>query len=192
MTDQENNPTCYICGKESYYDFMGEIFCSMCSLPKTTGLICARLQPLHLGHISLIKKALEEECDRLILAVGSAQESSTLRNPYSSETRLKMLKNVFSSEIESKKLKVLLIEDIFNPPKWAKHVLSFCPDIDIYLAGSEEDASLFKSEGISTYILSREESDFKSGTEIRKMIEEGNPDWKKYVPEVNWDLVSKK
>lgn len=156
-----------------------------------TGLICARMQPLHLGHVSLITHALNEACDQLILIMGSAQESNSLRNPYSKDLRLKMLENVFSSEIESKRLKIIPVDDIFNPPKWAEHVLSFCPQIDIYFAGSQEDASLFKDAQIETAILPRELSSFKSGTDIRKMISDGNLDWRKYVPEVNWDLVSK-
>lgn len=44
------------------------------------GLILGRFQPLHIGHLELIKTALDV-CDHLIIMVGSAQESGTERNP---------------------------------------------------------------------------------------------------------------
>lgn len=55
------------------------------------GLLCGRFQPVHKGHISLIREALKH-CDHLILAIGSAQESGTKRNPFDYETRKELLR----------------------------------------------------------------------------------------------------
>lgn len=44
------------------------------------GLYVGRFQPLHIGHTSIIDRMLEE-CEQVIVAVGSAQESGTERNP---------------------------------------------------------------------------------------------------------------
>ena len=46
------------------------------------GLYVGRFQPLHIGHTSIIDRMLEE-CEQVIVAVGSAQESGTERNPLS-------------------------------------------------------------------------------------------------------------
>ena len=46
------------------------------------GLYVGRFQPLHIGHTSIIDRMLEE-CEEVIVAVGSAQESGTERNPLS-------------------------------------------------------------------------------------------------------------
>ena len=46
------------------------------------GLYVGRFQPLHIGHTSIIDRMLDE-CEEVIVAVGSAQESFTLRNPLS-------------------------------------------------------------------------------------------------------------
>ena len=54
------------------------------------GLLCGRFQPVHKGHISLIREALKH-CDHLIIAIGSAQESGTKRNPFDFETRKELL-----------------------------------------------------------------------------------------------------
>ena len=55
------------------------------------GLLCGRFQPVHKGHISLIREALKH-CDHLIIAIGSAQESGTKRNPFDYETRKELLR----------------------------------------------------------------------------------------------------
>lgn len=44
------------------------------------GLLCGRFQPVHRGHIELIREALKH-CDHLIIAIGSAQESGTKKEP---------------------------------------------------------------------------------------------------------------
>lgn len=55
------------------------------------GLLCGRFQPVHKGHINLIREALNH-CDHLIIAIGSAQESGTKRNPFDYETRNELLR----------------------------------------------------------------------------------------------------
>lgn len=55
----------------------------------TYGVLISRCQPLHQGHIDVIKKALEEN-DRVLLLIGSADKSGTERNPFDAEARREM------------------------------------------------------------------------------------------------------
>lgn len=161
------------------------------------GLICGRFQPLHIAHIRLIQKALKE-CRNLTVAIGSAQDEITERNPYTYLERYMMIKNVFLDDMVNKsKLHIVPILDINNPPEWARHVLdnilisSYSNDpIDMYYAGSEYDAYLFKEAGIPTSILER--GLYKSGTEIREMLSKNDLTWKDHTPEVNWSIISEK
>ena len=50
------------------------------------GVIITRAQPLHIGHVKVIKKALEEN-DKVLLIIGSADKSMTERNPFSINQR---------------------------------------------------------------------------------------------------------
>ena len=45
------------------------------------GLYVGRFQPFHNGHLSIVKEGLAH-CARLILVIGSAQESGTEQNPF--------------------------------------------------------------------------------------------------------------
>lgn len=62
--------------------------------PYDCGLICGRFQTFHIGHESLVETGLKL-CDRVLILVGSAQESGTERNPYDVATRMDMLKAIY-------------------------------------------------------------------------------------------------
>ena len=50
-----------------------------------------RFQPVHKGHIEVIKWALER-VDELIIVIGSAQESHTFENPFTAGERMLMIR----------------------------------------------------------------------------------------------------
>lgn len=54
------------------------------------GLYVGRFQPFHNGHKSVVEEALKH-CDRLIIAVGSSQESRTKKNPFTFEERRELI-----------------------------------------------------------------------------------------------------
>lgn len=50
------------------------------------GLYIGRFQPFHRGHLSVVREALKH-CSKLVIAIGSAQEERTKKNPFSFEER---------------------------------------------------------------------------------------------------------
>lgn len=64
----------------------------------SNGVVCGRFQPLHNGHCSVIDKAISE-CERVSVFIGSAQESGTLKNPFSYEIRRMFLKKIYGNKI---------------------------------------------------------------------------------------------
>jgi cytidyltransferase-like protein len=160
------------------------------------GALCCRLQPLHDGHIHLIRKAMNA-CDLLTLVVGSAQEKRTESNPFSYEERSKMVHTVFDEEIKQGRLHVIPVDDIHNLPKWAGHVLSCIAlqsytnlPVTRYFAGSEADAWCFAQRpDIKVTVLDRSKTPFLSGTQIRKMMKDHDLHWKEHLPEKLWPLI---
>lgn len=55
-------------------------------------IIIGRFQPFHNGHLELVLKALEGNTDKLIIFIGSAQESRTNRNPFTYFERSVMIR----------------------------------------------------------------------------------------------------
>lgn len=46
----------------------------------STGVFLSRMQPLHIGHLGMIDKALSEN-DKVLIIIGSSNKSFTIRNP---------------------------------------------------------------------------------------------------------------
>jgi len=125
---------------------------------KKTALAVMRLQPMHEGHKILIEKMLEL-CDDVIIAVGSAQESRTDKNPFSYEERKKMLLDVFP---DSKTLSIIPLADIGAKSKkeWTDYLIkelkkNSLPSPTHYFSGSKEDADWYTQTGWDIIIVDR-------------------------------------
>ena len=103
------------------------------------GLVLGRFQTFHKGHEFIIDKAVEF-CDSVCVLVGSSQESGTLKNPFSYETRERILKTIYGG-----KIKVFPLPDIGvgNNSAWGEYVLKnvkerFNRFPDLLVSGKEQ------------------------------------------------------
>lgn len=88
--------------------------------------IC-RAQPLHLGHVHVIKQALEKAKFVAIL-VGSSFAPRNYRNPWLFEERKQMILNSFSEY--SDRITVLPLEDtVYNDAQWVQNVQQLVSDV---------------------------------------------------------------
>ena len=62
------------------------------------GLYLGRFQPLHIGHTSVIDQMLQE-CEHIVIAIGSAQELLTERNPLDYYTRRYLIRRVYLGQL---------------------------------------------------------------------------------------------
>ena len=60
-------------------------------------LIIGRFQPLHNGHLEVIRK-VASECDRMIIGIGSAQYSHLTDNPFTAGERYLMVSETLRDE----------------------------------------------------------------------------------------------
>ena len=142
-------------------------------------LFIGRFQPFHNGHLSVVK-SIDNDIDEVIVGVGSSQYSDTQENPYTYEQRAKMIKKVLDKELKMP-YQIIAVPDIHDEKNWVKHVEKNVPDFNVVYTGNEWVRGLFDKAGLKTRPV--EEEIKISGTELRKMIREGDEKWKKYVPE---------
>ena len=94
--------------------------------PYDVGLIVGRFQHFHIGHKSLVENAYKL-CDRVLILVGSAQESGTLRNPYLPSTRIDVIREIFG--VDNNNLIVKELNDLTNEndinADWGRYVLKY-------------------------------------------------------------------
>lgn len=174
-----------------------------------TGVILARLQPIHNGHLALIKKAVAEN-DEVYIFIGSADKFNQ-RNPLPISLRLQLTEEAIdfefgkpytNSEGDVKKIKdrihIVPLDDLTdesdNSHDWGFYLYSKIvtetknPCFTIYYSdGFEIITTWFPSfilrNNVSLCLLARNATiDGISATKIRKMIEEDNDNLDVYVP----------
>lgn len=103
-----------------------------------------RFQPLHRGHCAVIKTALEQ-AKEVVVVVGSSFAARNIRNPFTFEERKAMIKAVFPSE----RVKVVPVSDYpYDDNKWVnaiqKIVDETVPDAkDVGLIGHSKDSTSY-------------------------------------------------
>ncbi|GHV12009.1 ADP-ribose pyrophosphatase [Fibrobacterales bacterium] len=80
-----------------------------------------RFEPPHCGHLSIIRRALEQT-NRLLLFIGSHEVCRSLRNPFTTAERIEMLK-ISLTESEISQIDFIPIHDSnYNYREWVKEV----------------------------------------------------------------------
>ncbi len=144
------------------------------------GLFIGRFQPFHKGHLEAVKQILEE-CNSMIIGIGSAQEERTSANPLSGGERITMIKRVMKSR-DIEPVEVYPIPDLNCHPAWPYYVEAILPTFEKVYGNSEVVLDLFDKIGYDTGTIEQIKRDELSGTKIRKRIREGR-EWKDLVPE---------
>jgi len=176
---------------------------------KKIGVVLARLQPIHNGHLALIKKAVVEN-DEVYIFIGSADKFNQ-RNPLPISLRLQLAEEAIDFEfgepytpLESgtkqtkDKIHIVPLDDLTdesdNSHDWGFYFYSKvvtetqCSNFTVYYSdGFEIITTWFPSfilrNNVSLCLLARNATvDGISATKIRKMIEEDSNDLDVYVP----------
>lgn len=75
------------------------------------GVFLSRMQPLHIGHLGMIDKALSEN-DKVIILIGSSNKRGTIRNPIGIEIRREILEEALKDKYgKQNKIKIKELPD---------------------------------------------------------------------------------
>jgi len=149
-------------------------------------LFIGRFQPLHNGHLQIMKHA-SKEYNEVIIGIGSSQYSHTLENPFNSDERTLMIKKALEYE-KITNYSIVLIPDIHNYPKWVSHVTSIITNFDVVLSNSNLTKRLFSKKGYVVKKTPIYDRDKYSGKEIRKRII-NDEQWEDLVPESIFRII---
>jgi nicotinamide-nucleotide adenylyltransferase len=131
-----------------------------------TGLIIGRFQPLHKGHLFLIKQALKL-ADTIIIGIGSANVID-FNNPYSVEEREETLRNALEKEQRTKYVqKIIRLDDYHNDTIWLKETLEKTGSVDIVIGNNDWVNSIFKNAGYETQSIPYYRRNIYEGRKIR-------------------------
>ncbi|MNO90533.1 Bifunctional NMN adenylyltransferase/Nudix hydrolase [compost metagenome] len=157
------------------------------------GVIVGRFQHLHKGHERLINIGLSL-CEKVVIFIGASKESNTIKNPYSYETRIKLLNIVFEKEILSGRVLIYHKDDELDNTKlshdWGRLLLNKTNDFikqrpNCIIYGKDKDIrkcfSLEDTKNITEVFVDRNTLK-TSATLIRDiLINDEKKEWKKHV-----------
>ena len=160
---------------------------------KTTGVFIGRFNPPHLGHLNVVKYALEN-IDELLIIIGSAMQRPSLRNPFSTNVVKQLFRSMcIEHGLDVGRIKFEFVEDyIYNELKWETRIREIVHShnkdtSNVFLTGFKKDNTSYYLKAFPEYSdLPVTESYFNlSSTDIRKAILEGElSSYKDVVPKL--------
>ncbi len=142
-------------------------------------LVIGRFQPLHNGHMEVLRKCVEES-DHLIIGIGSAQYSHDPDNPFTAGERYKMLSDSLRDEGIAE-FSIIPVEDLNRYSVWVTHVVSMVPPFKRVYSNNPMTRRLFEEAGYEVRKLPMYNRNIYSGTEVRRRIAIGE-EWRDLVP----------
>lgn len=108
------------------------------------GLYVGRFQPYNNGHKAFIQK-IAEDVDELVIGIGSAQMSHTVRHPFTAGERVLMIsRDVMHLDIP---VYIIPLEDVKRNSLWVSHVVSMCPPFNQIYTSNSFISQLFLEAG---------------------------------------------
>ena len=102
------------------------------------GLLIGRMQPVHNGHIEVIKETLKE-VDEIVIGIGSAQLSHTIKDPFTAGERVMMLTQALSeNSVKHRHYYIVPMEDIQMNSIWPAHVKMMTPPFSKVFTGQDD------------------------------------------------------
>lgn len=145
------------------------------------GLLIGRFQPLHNGHVYLIKKALED-IEQLTIGIGSVNKSNE-DNPFPYELRKKMIEQCIEKEQLQPRIKAI-IPLIDNPSDdvWRVNTLAQTGPLDVVVGNNEWVNGIFTDVGTPVLRVPFYKRYILEGKKIRRLIKQGE-NWQGRVPD---------
>ena len=148
-----------------------------------SGLMIGRFQPFHNGHLKLAHQILDD-CEVLIIAIGSSQFNYTFSNPFTAGERVSLIHDsLVQDNIDLKRVYIIPILNLENNSIWVQHLKSMLPKFDTIYTGNKFVVELFShsSEIFDVRTPKFYDKNNCNGTNIRMNIVM-NKEWKDFVP----------
>jgi nicotinamide-nucleotide adenylyltransferase len=152
-------------------------------------LFIGRFQPFHLGHLSVVKEAMEK-CDQVIIGIGSAEQSYLPDNPFTAGERFELIDSALREEgVSAEKYCILPVRNINNYALWPNHVDALVPEYDEVYTGSKIVKQLFERQE-KHKVVDVKMLEGICGAEVRNRILQ-DQNWEEMVPKKVAELLKK-
>ncbi len=145
------------------------------------GLLVGRFQPFHRGHLEVVRAIrADRPGDALLLGIGSAQESYTLENPFTSGERFEMISRAIS-EAKFDRIEIVPLPDIHQHALWVRHLEGLLPPFDRIYTNNPLTELLFERAGYDVKKPRLVRRARYEGVQVRAHLASGRG-WRPLVP----------
>ncbi len=145
----------------------------------TRALFIGRFQPPHNGHLAVIRDLAAAHA-KVIVGIGSAFDSHTAKNPFTSGERFRMLEDA-CEDAGLTNVTIVPIPDLNRNALWVKHVESILPPFDVFVSNNPLPRRLFTEAGYALASVPLRERETLEGTRIREAMTTSK-EWEPRVP----------
>lgn len=147
---------------------------------KEIALYIGKFQPLHKGHVQIIKNILKKY-KKVKIAIGSSNKQYQRKNPFTKEERKRMMLSALKEiKIPKQRYQVYFVPDIPSDNKYVKHVRNIVKNYETVFTGYGLNIRLFRKANDKVHTIRRLFN--ISATKIRRLIKENNNSYKKMIP----------
>lgn len=167
-----------------------------------TACVTGRFQPVHLQHVELFERALDD-ADALIVAITNptaesyATQDLTLHrnqadaNPFDVATRTALL-DASLTDAGIRAVTTIVTFDIFAPDTWADAVpLDVTQVVRVYSPWEAEKVVRFRAAGYPVRVLDGDNDGKITASQIRASLFAGGYDWETHVTVSTRELLKK-
>ncbi len=148
-----------------------------------TILVVGRFQPLHLGHLYLLRRLSRRNRNLLKIVIGSSNEKGTKSNPFPAAVRGRMVKRALAA-VGVRAYSLFFIPDVHNDAKWLDLLLRRAGKFDYAVSGNDWVLGILRRAGLEARGHAYFRKRTYNGTRIRGLMSAGGR-WQGLVhPEV--------
>ncbi len=153
------------------------------------GLYVGRFQPFHLGHLESIKTVLKE-VDEAVIAIGSAQYSHNVNNPFTAGERLVMIRRALKeAEVDYSRVWIVPVPDVHLHMLWVAALEGYTPRFNVVFSNEPLTRRLFMEAGYKVkHIKFFERKEYNSTLVREKMLRDDS--WTTLVPKSVAEFVT--
>ncbi len=149
-------------------------------------LVIGRFQPLHRGHLEMIRQCAADS-EHLTIGIGSAQYSHDPENPFTAGERYEMISETMREEGVGN-FCIVPVEDLNRYSVWVAHVVSMSPPFSAIYSNNPFTRRLFQEAGFDVKDSPLYNRAVYSGTEVRRRML-ADEDWRSLVPDSVADFI---
>jgi nicotinamide-nucleotide adenylyltransferase len=134
-----------------------------------------------LGHLDAIKEVLKA-VDELVIAIGSAQYSHNLNNPFTAGERLVMIRQALKeANVDYSRIWIVPVPDVHLHMLWVSALEGYTPHFNVVFSNEPLTRRLFMEKGYKVKSIRFFEREIYTSTLIReKMLKDES--WTSLVP----------